>query len=262
MFLICIILNVYPINYIWYTILYIVQKLTIMINSIFHAEVSGIKSTVILLYVLFSFVAYLLIVNNKTIKKHSQQAYTIYIYRISGFFLFGLIPFIIIVISGNVSIQDVGVFGSVFKKQLIWLFVLLLIIIPISAFASRSEDNLAMYPQVRNKSWNINTLLISALTWIIYLLGYEFMFRGYMFFPLVDNMGPVVAIGINVLIYSFAHIPKGMKETIGAIPFGIILCLLVLDTGSFWIAFFAHVIMALSNEWFSLKYHPHIQLNI
>jgi membrane protease YdiL (CAAX protease family) len=68
------------------------------------------------------------------------------------------------------------------------------------------------------------------------------------------------AIAVNVAVYSFVHLPKGKKETIGAIPLGFILCFLTLNTRNIWAAYWIHVVLALSNEWISLAIHPDMEV--
>ena len=99
----------------------------------------------------------------------------------------------------------------------------------------------------------------NALGWTIYLFGYEILFRGILLFPLVTEFGVWQAIAVNVALYSATHIPKGLDETIGAIPLGIVLSLLTLQTGTIWIAFLVHVTMALTNSFTALKHHPEMK---
>ena len=51
---------------------------------------------------------------------------------------------------------------------------------------------------------------------------------------------------------------KGLDETIGAIPLGLVLCILTLASGTIWIALFVHVAMAWTNCFTALKFHPDI----
>ena len=74
--------------------------------------------------------------------------------------------------------------------------------------------------------------------------------------PVVDSIGVWPAIAINIALYSATHIPKGLEETIGAIPLGLVLCILTLSTGTIWIAFLVHVVMAWTNTLTSLKFNP------
>jgi membrane protease YdiL (CAAX protease family) len=92
--------------------------------------------------------------------------------------------------------------------------------------------------------------------WILYLFGYEFMFRGVLLFPLAGELGVWPAIAVNTALYSVSHVPKGLSEAAGAIILGLILCVLTLASGTIWIAFFTHVALALTNSFTAMKYHP------
>jgi membrane protease YdiL (CAAX protease family) len=95
-----------------------------------------------------------------------------------------------------------------------------------------------------------------------YLFAYEFLFRGLLLFFCIEELGVVLALIVNIFLYSLVHIPKGRKETIGAIPMGIILCILTIHSGTIWMAFWIHCSLALSNEWLSIKYHPDMKILI
>jgi uncharacterized protein len=43
------------------------------------------------------------------------------------------------------------------------------------------------------------------------------------------------------------------------LPLGIVLGIVTVQTGNIWVAFVVHVVLALSNEWFSLKAHPEMK---
>ena len=123
----------------------------------------------------------------------------------------------------------------------------------------KKTKNLKNYPQIRAKNWTKSILFKNLLGWTLYLFGYELLFRGILFIPLIEPLGIWVAIAINISLYSATHIPKGLDETIGAIPLGLVLCLLTAASGTIWIAFFVHVAMAWTNSLTALKYHPEIQ---
>ena len=197
------------------------------------------------------------------ISKHGKEKaseYFTYLIRLSGVLFLGIIPGVLMFTIISISIKDIGVSSGNLLNSLFWIIGLGVIIIPLSFFASKKEDNLSMYPQVRNKTWSGKTLFFSALTWILYLIAYEFLFRGLLLFSCIHEFGYWPAIAINLLAYSLVHIPKGMKETLGAIPIGFVLCLITISTGTIWVALFTHIIMALSNEWFSFYHHPEMKL--
>ncbi len=212
----------------------------------------------------FGFIFYNLITNSPAFKLweslSNSNVRPVMIQRLTGVFFFGLSTLAIIFIAFPSGLTS---FGTALpnRSSLIWLLVLSGVIIPMNYFNSKSPENLQQYPQIRNSEWPVSLLILSALSWIAYLLAYEFLFRGFLLFSSVALLGVWPAILINTGLYSLVHIPKGSKETLGAIPFGIFLSYLAIQTGSFWIAFFAHVVLALSNEWFSLAAHKGMHVN-
>lgn len=181
--------------------------------------------------------------------------------RLSGVLIFGLAPALtLIFIKAGGEIKNAV--GSASYSLLLPLVIITVFLMPIGFYNSRTKQNLSMYPQIRIRNWNLSLLVVSALSWIAYLFAYEFLFRGILFTSSVSFLGLWPAIILNVGIYSLVHIPKGFKESFWAIVLGVIICLLVVRTGSFWIAFFIHIVLALSNEWFSLRAHPDIHFNL
>jgi membrane protease YdiL (CAAX protease family) len=135
-----------------------------------------------------------------------------------------------------------------------------LILAVVSFFASRSSKNLREFPQISDRKWTSGLVFQNVLSWIVYLIAYEFLFRGLLLFPLVPVIGFWPAAVIGTVLYSLSHYPKSFREALGAIPFGIILAYLAWETQSVWPCFFIHVCMAVSNSLFSLYYHPDIQI--
>jgi membrane protease YdiL (CAAX protease family) len=79
----------------------------------------------------------------------------------------------------------------------------------------------------------------------LFLIVYELFFRGLLLsFCLVFTSVPV-AIAINVVLYAIAHAFSTRQELIGTVPFGILLCLLTLYTGSVWPAVVIHLLLGL-----------------
>jgi membrane protease YdiL (CAAX protease family) len=177
--------------------------------------------------------------------------------RLMGVIILGFLPLTIIFLSGTKSISDFGVVQPD-SESYFWTMIVSLGIVPVSYFNSQTKGNLKMYPQIREKEWSIGILIMSALSWIAYLLAYEFLFRGFLFFATLPVLGLFFAIVINTIIYALVHLHKGFKEIIGSVPLGILLCYLTYLTGNIWVAVFSHIVLALSSEWFSLWAHPNM----
>lgn len=178
-----------------------------------------------------------------------------------GFISMGIAPTIVcLLFIPDISLAD---YGLTFIPEttfftIVWTVGLSAVIIPLAAFSAKKPKNLVNYPQIRAKNWTRKTYVLNLIGWALYLFGYEFLFRGILFIPLIEPMGLWGAIAVNIALYSATHIPKGLDETIGAIPLGLGLCFLTVASGTIWIAFLVHVAMAWTNSLTALKHHPEI----
>jgi len=179
--------------------------------------------------------------------------------RLLVVFFFGFIPLVIIMLSG-MSVSDMGLNFNNPAYTLASGFMIGGILVIVNFLNRRNEVNLSMYPVIRKKDWTLSLAALSSLSWIVYLFSYEFLFRGFLLFSMVAESERWNSIVINVVLYSLVHVPKGWKEAVGAIPLGILLCVVCLHAGNIWPAFIAHCCLALSNEWFALAVHPVIHL--
>ncbi len=178
--------------------------------------------------------------------------------RLTGAFLFGGIPVVYLLFKGEGLPWAAGGDGIVSRALLLWLPTAIMII-ALSFFISSGKSHLEQNPQIRAGNWDTGLLAVSALGWVVYLMGYEMLFRGFLLFACYNSFGYWPAILINILIYALAHIPKGRVELLGSMPVGFIFGIVTLWQGYFWYALLTHITMALSTEWFSLHYSPEMK---
>ena len=191
-------------------------------------------------------------INNKSNEQSGKDNIgTVLSQRILGFLFFGLVPATAVYIIFQGTFKQFGITTQNTGESLLWAALFAILIIPLNFVSSKKEENLRVYPQIRVKIWDVRLLITSSLSWAVYLLAYEFMFRGFLLFSFIP-LGLPLAIAINTSIYAFAHVHKGLAETVGAIPLGIILCMITFKTGNIWTAFLTHCTLALTNEWFSI----------
>tara|TARA_B100001093_G_scaffold5448_2_gene5510 strand:+ start:132 stop:872 length:741 start_codon:yes stop_codon:yes gene_type:complete len=180
-----------------------------------------------------------------------------------GFFSMGIFPTIICLFYlPELTLADLGL-TLIYETSLfslLWILGLSILIVPLVYFSAKNPKNLLNYPQIRAKVWTKKMIFVNALGWFLYLFGYEFLFRGVLLIPLLEPLGMWPAITINIALYSATHIPKGLDETIGAIPLGFVLSLLTISSGTIWIAFIVHVVMAWTNTFTALKFHPDMKI--
>ncbi len=176
--------------------------------------------------------------------------------RLSGVFFLGVLPGFIVLNILPFHLKDFGLLYQMSNEAILWTLILILIVVIINFISASNPKNLRDYPQIRTPGWNLSIIFINAISWSLYLLAYEFLFRGILLFGLIDSFGIWPAIVINVALYSLVHFPKGARETLGAIPLGFVLSILTLQTGTIWLAIIVHIGMALSNDYFSFRANP------
>jgi membrane protease YdiL (CAAX protease family) len=172
----------------------------------------------------------------------------IYLERVLGFLLLGAIPALIFSLVFKLPLSTLGLNIPFGQTVWIWWLVPVLLFLAFSALRPAKGVNIAFYPQVRKRDWTAQRVLINALFWILYLVGYEFAFRGWLFFTCLHAFGLWPAVMINCAIYGLSHIPKGVGEAFGALIMGVGFCLIAYFTNSFLIVFVVHIILAVGND--------------
>lgn len=192
----------------------------------------------------------------KKYQAREKAIYWVVFQRLVGAIFLGILPMLVMSLAKFFPNE----YGDVLPKNNStwwWILGLSALIIPINYWNAKKTDNLAMYPQIRTKEWTTTTFLWEYGTWIAYLYAYELLFRGILLFAIFKATDMAwLAIAVNVALYAIAHIPKGQKEAIGAIPLGLVLAYLTLAEGNIWIAVIVHIVLALSNSFFSFLAQP------
>ena len=180
--------------------------------------------------------------------------------RILGFALMGVFPLVVFYYLFELHPQEYGINLKQAGRSVMWILVFLPPIIALNYYVAGKPSNLQQYPQIRLVQWDLKDLFINFFNWMLYLWGYEMLFRGFLLFAFYHAFGVPMAITVNVVVYALVHIPKGLREVAGSVPFGVALCLITLSTGSFLAAFVLHTLMALSNEFFAIRFHPEMRI--
>jgi membrane protease YdiL (CAAX protease family) len=123
--------------------------------------------------------------------------------------------------------------------------------IPIIWFVSASNEFIQKYPHLSSArdSWNI--FIIYEIGMLIYMIGWEFIWRGFMLFGLEKKFG-VYSVFIQMIPFVILHNGKPFIETLGAIPGGIALGLLALRTRSIYYCVAIHLAVMYSIDFLSV----------
>jgi membrane protease YdiL (CAAX protease family) len=177
-----------------------------------------------------------------------------------GFILFGAIPALVAWLIFGISPWQA--FSPNGQGLTIWLWIsgASAILLVLNAVNSRNPEIYRAYPEMRQESWDLKWISLSAGGWVLYLVGYEYLFRGLLLLGCYQAFGLWPAIVINLALYAALHLPKGLKESVATLPFGALVCYLTLETGSILPAIFLHALQAVSCEFFCILRNPQMKL--
>ena len=95
--------------------------------------------------------------------------------------------------------------------------------------------------------------MMNILGWSVYLVAYEFLFRGILLFECYHALGFWPAVAINVSIYSAIHMVYGKDQTFGALVFGAVACYFALTRGTLLIPIFMHLSLSILSDLYSIR---------
>lgn len=221
---------------------------------------------IILISGLLLFYCYWLIFDSAKIKGYFHTKYDdktaplkhIFFTKFMGFVLMGIVPLILSFFLFENPLTELGFIipDDQLSFSLQTILILSLIALPIGFFGSKQKKSLVVYPQIRINNWTSRALFISLSGWVIYLFGYELLFRGLMLQPIGDILGFWPALIVSTLLYSTTHLTNGIREALGSLPLGLILGSVCLTVDSFWVGFFVHIVMSWTVILSSIYWNP------
>jgi membrane protease YdiL (CAAX protease family) len=154
-----------------------------------------------------------------------------------GIVLFGIFPYIILpefrTLIETIEIPKLYI--------LIPFFLVLFLSVYLSLTESKKQSN--NFGSNKHLHGLISVLLYFTVRFT-FLLSYEYFFRGVLFFNLLQQNSLILAITYGTILYVLIHLFDSKKEILGAIPFGIILCLFSYFTNSIWYPFLIHLALS------------------
>jgi len=168
----------------------------------------------------------------------------------SCFVLLGVLPALIVKIGFHESLSDYGVqLGNRIRTFRSFLMLAPLFVLG-GTMASRNPALAAYYPinaVACDSAWAFTG---HAFWYLLFYLGWEFHFRGFLQFGLRDSMGPANALLIQVMASSLLHFGKPGVETFSAILGAILWGCVAYRTRSLLSGLGQHYLLGLSLDFF------------
>lgn len=216
-------------------------------------------------YFLYWFIANSSGLRNCCDKRYSgerSQAMVILFQRCIGIIFLGLPAVLVTIFLLKFRFRDLGVTTIDSVATLYWMLGISAIVIPLVFSFSRTPVFFKTYPLIRQKTWDGFLLTANTLSWCVYILIYEFLFRGFLLGVTLGSFGVWPAILVNVALYVCVHIPYGFRVTLGSLPLGLAMCLATVHTGNIWTAYLVHLMIALLNDYVALAANPETRIRL
>jgi membrane protease YdiL (CAAX protease family) len=193
--------------------------------------------------------------------ERAQAMYILY-QRIVGIVFLGLPAALVTIILRSFRFRDLGLTTIDSPATLYWILGISAVIVPLVLGFSRTPSFFETYPLIRERTWDRFLIAANTLSWCVYILIYEFLFRGFLLGATVGPFGVWPAILVNVAVYVCVHIPYGFFVTLGALPLGLAMCMATVNTGNIWTAYAVHLLVALLNDYVALGANPRTKVRL
>lgn len=187
---------------------------------------------------------------------YSENVYLIeYLYWFIGdFIVFFVLGSAIIKIFLKENISNYGLTTGYFSVGIKFTIIFLIIMIPIIWVVSSLPEFAETYPQLKAARETWTTFFIFESGMLIYMFGWEFLWRGFMLFGLEKKFGYYTVL-IQMIPFVILHNGKPAGETFGAIIAAIALGALAIRTRSFLYGVIIHeAVMFSINLFTTLRY--------
>jgi hypothetical protein len=180
--------------------------------------------------------------------------------RLYWFFSDGITMFLLSVISIKFvlkqKLSDFGFRLGDYKFGLVTLGIFLAVMLPVLFIVSNSPDFILTYPQGGDQvKESLSNFLLFELSILVYMLGWEFLWRGYMLFGLKAKFG-YYSIFIQMIPFFILHKGKPELELFASIFAGIILGIQALRANSFIYCWLLHFFVMFAIDTISVLKSP------
>ena len=141
---------------------------------------------------------------------------------LSCFVLLGLVPALVVKLVFRERLQDYGV-GLGIPVHAWQAFAILAPVFVLAAYwAAHDREILTKFPINPQAGTSAGMFALHALTYLLFYIGWEFHFRGFLLFGLRSSLGDANAVLIQAMASALLHIGGPASETFGAILAGLL----------------------------------------
>jgi membrane protease YdiL (CAAX protease family) len=169
---------------------------------------------------------------------------------LSAFFLLGVISIAVIKFVFKESLAGYGLQIGDWKFWIPAVLVVGAVMVALSYPSAKDPQYIAEYPLYKGAGDSTQMFAIHAIAYLIFYLGWEIFFRGFMQFGLTERFGIWGAILVQVALSCIVHIGKPDSEIYSSILGGLVWGIMVYRSKSIWPSITTHWILGISLDYF------------
>jgi uncharacterized protein len=181
----------------------------------------------------------------------SDRNATAAVYNFLGsLLLLGLLPALTVKLALRENLADYGVRLGDRLRTVRSFLICAPIIVLIAYITARCPSFWKEYPINRNVGLSPQGFALHALSYLLFYLGWEFQFRGFIQCGLEESMGAANALLVQVMASVIMHLGKPVGEVYGSIAGGLLWGILAFRTRSLLSGMLQHALLGILLDWF------------
>ncbi len=223
-------------------------------TAVFYSPISPISIQILLPYITVALTGMITFFYHSVLNKRYGDAKGTWIYFAMFFILLAAVPILLILLVESDPLQvlvDLGLAVGGYRIGLVLVLIFLPIALLIGHIVSRTEEMIAWYPFSKQVCERNGTFVLYELGYLLlYYTVWEFLYRGLLFFPLLDALGYIPAMAITTALSTLHHIGHPRSEIWGAVLGGVIFSAIALLTRSILYPIVIHAMIGVVNDTF------------
>ncbi len=169
---------------------------------------------------------------------------------LSCLLLLGVVPAVLGVAVFRKPLGQWGVSLGRRPRTALWVALSLPVFAALGAFSAAMPELRRVYPINPLASMSAAAFVAHAATYLLFYLGWEFFFRGFLLFGLEGELGAANAVLIQATMSAMLHIGDPAGEAFGGFAGGILWGVAALRTRSLLPGLVGHATLGISLDWF------------
>ena len=188
------------------------------------------------------------------LKRRYGDAKGTWLYFAAFFTLTAAVPLLLIAAMESEPfrvLNDLGLSWGAYRIGVILVAGFIPISVAIGNSVSKTEEMKRWYPFSKQVCARADTFIVYEIGYLLlYYTAWEFLYRGILFFPLLNSLGFLPAAALTTALSTLHHIGHPKSEIFGALLGGIVFALIAAVTRSLLYVFVIHAMIGIVNDCF------------